>query len=77
MATTHPDHQGASGAFPGQWEPFGIKGDFFTLVPTVIPAGVDSGEGSGLLWLLVLLNHDPQSYFILVRDPYLESLQSQ
>lgn len=55
--------RGRPGLSPGSGDPLESKVTSSTLVPTVIPAGVDSGEGNGLLWLLVLLDNDAQSYF--------------
>lgn len=55
--------RGRLGFSPGSGDPLESKVTSSTLVPTVIPAGVDSGEGNGPLWLLVLLDNDPQSYF--------------
>lgn len=52
------------GRLGGSGTPLESKVTSFTLVPTAIPAGVDSGEGTGPLWLLVLLDHDLQSYVI-------------
>lgn len=45
MATTYPAHQGAPRALPRQWEPFGIKGDFFHISPYRYPCRCGQWRG--------------------------------